>query len=65
MASDIKGKIVNLIGIIIGAIMFFPSIWGTISFGFNFTYIFMIIVGALFFFGGLWMLITGQSPLDN
>jgi hypothetical protein len=51
--------------IIIGAIMFFPSIAGTINFGFNFTYLFMIIVGALFFFGGLWTLITGKSLSDN
>jgi len=53
MSSDIKGKVINFILIIMGAIMFFPSIAGTINFGFNFTYLFMIIVGALFFFGGL------------
>jgi len=65
MSLDFKGVGANLILVILGAIMLFPSIMGMVSFGFNITYLFMAIVGALFFFIGLAMLISGKSVLDK
>ena len=62
MQPKTKALAQNLVITILGAIMFFPSIAGMISFGLNITYLFMAVLGAGFFFVGLRELISGTSP---